>query len=116
MVHEGFQAEFQLALVHLKKSVDATEETNCWVKNCLAMVANLQVVSKCASGPEPVVLMFLLAMAFLIHDFLEQERIQSAGSSSRHSVVPPIASEQAIAARLVKAMDEEEGLMVVTSS
>ena len=71
MVLEGFQAEFQFALVHLEKLADATEVTNCWVKNCLAMVANLQVVSKCVSGPAPVVLMFLLAMAFLIHDFLE---------------------------------------------
>ena len=70
----------------------------------------------CASGPELVVLIFLLVMAFLIYDFLEQERIQFAGSSSRHPVVPPIASEQEIAARLVKAMDVEEGLMVETSS
>ena len=84
--------------------------TNCWVKNYLAMVANLQVVSKCASGPEPVVLMFLLAMAFLIHDFLEQVRIQSAGSSSRRSDVSPIVSEQEVALRLVMAMDVEEGL------
>ena len=90
--------------------------TNCWVKNCSAKVASLQLESKCASGPELVVLIFLLAMAFLIHDFLEQERIQSAGSSSRHSVVPPIVSEQELAARLVKAMDVEEGLMDVTSS
>ena len=111
MVHEGFQAEFQLALVHLKKSVDATEETNCWVKNCSAMEAILQLVSKCVLGPLPVVLIFLLAMAFLIHDFLEQVRIQSAGSSSRRSDVSPIVSEQEVALRLVMAMDVEEGLM-----
>ena len=95
----------------VEKSADAIEVTNCWVKNCSATVATLQLESKCASGPELVVLIFLLAMAFSIHDFLEQVRIQSAGSSSRRSDVSLIVSEQEVALRLVMAMDVEEGLM-----